>query len=127
MDKKEYHILFCDPLGDLCPVTNFIEKLKPRPQAKVLHFLSLLQEQGPTLPRPYADILHDGIHEMRITVRGDRVRLLYFFCFESFIILHTVFFKNTDKVPEKHIREMIKFRSHFLSKRTSVQLEEVVL
>jgi hypothetical protein len=39
---------------------------------------------GPTLPRPYADLLKDGIHELRIRLSGDHIRMLYFFCFRKF-------------------------------------------
>ncbi len=30
----------------------------------------LLEEKGPPLPRPYADLLTDGIHELRVKLSG---------------------------------------------------------
>jgi hypothetical protein len=37
----------------------------------ILGLISFLQQKGPTLPRPYADLLEDGIHELRIRLSGD--------------------------------------------------------
>lgn len=108
----------------LCPVTEFINKCPPKHQVKVLRLLSLLEEQGPVLPRPYADTLHDGIHELRFTLSSDNVRVLYFFCYQHFIVLYNVFFKNTNKVPESHIQEVMDYRERFLKKTSKTKLEE---
>jgi hypothetical protein len=83
---------------------------------KVLHFLELLEEMGPTLPRPYADLLEDGIHELRIKLSGDQMRLLYFFCFETCIIVYRALKKNTSKLPDEYIREIVQYRALFLSR-----------
>ena len=123
MDKK-WHILFCDETESLCPVTEFINQCPPRHQVKVLRLLSLLEEKGPVLPRPYADLLRDGIHELRFTLSRENVRVLYFFCFRKFIVLYNVFLKNTQKVPEKQIREVMKYRDSFLEKASPEKLEE---
>jgi len=83
-------------------------------QVKVLHFLELLEEMGPTLPRPYADLLEDGIHELRVKLSGDQMRLLYFFCFETYIVVYRALIKNTSKVPDHYIRETRRYREAFL-------------
>ena len=123
MDKK-WRILFCDETESLCPVTEFINQCPPRHQVKVLRLLSLLEEKGPILPRPYADLLRDGIHELRFTLSRDNVRVLYFFCFKNFIVLYNVFFKNTKKVPEKQIRAVLDYRDQFLAKASPEKLED---
>jgi hypothetical protein len=64
------------------------------PMGKVIAWIDKLQEMGPLLPRPYADILRDGIHELRIKVSRNQVRTLYFFVFESRIILTHPIYKN---------------------------------
>ena len=122
--NKKWHILFCDEMKEACPVTDFINECDPKHQVKILRLLSLLEEQGPILPRPYADVLHNGIHELRFTLSGDKVRVLYFFCFQKFIVLYYVFFKNTQKVPEKYIDKVIEYRDAFLNKITRDQIEE---
>jgi hypothetical protein len=123
--EQKWHILFCDEMEQACPVTDFINTCHPRHQVKVLRLLSLLEEQGPILPRPYADVLYDGIHELRFTISRERVRVLYFFCYQNFIVLYYVFFKNTRKVPEKYINKVIEYRSDFLERVSPKNLEDV--
>jgi phage-related protein/DNA-binding Xre family transcriptional regulator len=122
MDKK-WSILFCDPAFNPCPASEFIASCKPAHQIKVMHFLELLEESGPTLPRPYADILREGIHELRIKLSGDRVRILYFFCFETFIVLFQALRKHTSAVPEQAITETVRYRTDLLSRVDRNELE----
>jgi len=122
---RKWQILFCDEVEEACPVTRFINQCPPKHQVKVLRILSLLEEQGPTLPRPYADTLHNGIHELRFTLSRDRVRVLYFFCFQRFIVLYNTFLKSTQKVPEKYISRAIEYRDDFLERITPEKLEAV--
>lgn len=121
--NNKWHILFCDEVEQACPVTQFINDCRPEHQVKVLRILSLLEEMGPTLPRPYADTLHDGIHELRFTLAKERVRVLYFFCYRKFIVLYYVFLKNTQRVPEKFIDRVIQYRDRFLDRVSEKVLE----
>ena len=98
----------------------------PKQKVKILRFLALLEEHGPVLPRPYADILYNGIHELRIKLSGDHIRILYFFCYEKFIILYYAFVKNTDRVPDKFIRKVIAYRDDLLGAISPEQLEKVI-
>ncbi|MCK5836841.1 MAG: type II toxin-antitoxin system RelE/ParE family toxin [Desulfobacula sp.] len=122
--RQKWHILFCDEMEQACPVTEFINQCPPRHQVKVLRLLSLLEEKGPVLPRPYADVLYDGIHELRFTLSRTKVRVLYFFCYQKFIVLYYVFFKATQKVPEKFIKKVIDYRTDFLERASRKKLEE---
>jgi phage-related protein/DNA-binding Xre family transcriptional regulator len=121
--NKTWSILFCDPDFKPCPASEFLESCKPSHQIKVLHFLELLEETGPTLPRPYADILREGIHELRIKLSGDQVRLLYFFCFETFIVLYQALKKQTSAVPEHAIMETVRYRQALMSRVDRNELE----
>lgn len=121
--QKKWNILFCSETDRECPVTEFINSCAPAHQVKMLRMLSLLEENGPVLPRPYADILHDGIHELRLTLARDQVRILYFFCYETYIVLYHVFFKTTRRVPEKYINQVMTYRERFLSRISRDQLE----
>lgn len=122
-DHTHWHVLFCDEQLEGCPVTDFIDDRKPKHQVKILRFLDLLESQGPTLPRPYADLLRDGIHELRVKLSGSQVRLLYFFCHRSFIILYHAFVKNTDRVPERLIDDVVNYRDAFLDATPKHRLE----
>ena len=126
MSKNRWTIVYCDEEMDPCPVTDFIDTCAPKHQVKILRFLSLLEEMGPTLPRPYSDLLKDGIHELRIKLSGDQVRMLYFFCFRKFIVFYVAFVKNTDRVPEKFILRVRRYRDNFMRRITARKLEELV-
>ena len=114
--SKKWNVLFCDPFMKPCPVSEFIDTCRSEHQMKILHFIELLEEMGPTLPRPYADLLEDGIHELRVKLSGDHMRLLYFFCFESYIIIYRALRKSTSKVPVEYIRETRRYREEFLDR-----------
>ena len=73
---------------------------------------------GPTLPRPYADLLKDGVHELWIKLSGDQIRMLHFFCFRKFIVFYVAFVKNTRQVPEKFIDRVKRYRNSFLYRVT---------
>ncbi len=121
--NKKWSVLFCDPYFKPCPVSEFLEACKPAHQIKVLHFLELLEETGPTLPRPYADVLREGIHELRIKLSGEQIRLLYFFCFETFIVLYRALKKHTSAVPDDVIVETVRYRKALMSRVERSELE----
>ena len=105
----------------------FINSKDERNQAKIFAWLDKLSELGPNLPRSYADLLIDGIHELRIKLSGSQIRILYFFCYKDYIILTNQFVKNTDKVPKAEINKAIKRRETFLQKYTEKILKELNL
>jgi phage-related protein len=76
------------------------------------------------LKRPYADLLRDGIHELRIKITGTQVRILYFFCFQNIIILTNVFEKHTAEVPESEIKLAMNCRNDFLKRFSEKDFEE---
>ena len=123
--KKKWHVLFCDPFMKPCPVSEFLDSLRQEHRVKVLHFLELLEEMGPTLHRPYADLLEDGIHELRIKLSGEQVRLLYFFSYEHYIVVYRALRKTSDRVPFEYIRETINYREVFLGRMDRESLRRI--
>ncbi len=75
-----------------------------------------LEERGPNVPRPYADILTDGIHELRVKLSGDQYRMLYFFCYRNFIVMTHAFHKKSTRVQKKEIKKAINYRTDFLER-----------
>ncbi len=120
-----WRVLYYETSEGDCVVREFIDSRKGRDQAKILALISYLQDQGPTLPRPYADLLEDGIHELRIKLSGDQFRVLYFFCYRRFIVLTHAFMKVSAKVPWAEIQKAKKYRSDFLSRFEESDLEEM--
>ncbi|HHE38562.1 MAG TPA: type II toxin-antitoxin system RelE/ParE family toxin [Candidatus Cloacimonetes bacterium] len=114
--KREWKIIYYESSENKCPIMEFIDSRSKRNQAKILGLISLLQEYGPNLPRPYADLLYDGIHELRIKLSGEDTRILYFFCYRDFIVLTHSFIKTTGKIPKSEIKKAKKYRDDFLQR-----------
>lgn len=68
-------------------VKEFFHGLDDKVQAKVYARLTLLEEEGPNLKRPYADIVQGKIRELRIKFSKNEIRILYFFFHKNEIIL----------------------------------------
>jgi len=116
MNKIEWEVIYYEMENEKCPIMEFIDLRSKRNQAKILSYISLLQDKGPHLPRPYADLLEDGIHELRIKLSGEQTRILYFFCFHNLIVLTHAFTKTTAKVPKPEIIKAKKYRADFLTR-----------
>lgn len=121
-----WHVLYYESVDGKCPVKEFIDSISERNQAKTLALIAALEERGPNLPRPYADLLRDGIHELRVKLTGKQVRIFYFFCWRDFIVLTNVLMKTTDKVPEPEINNARKCRDDFLKRIDEEMLRELV-
>ncbi len=62
-----------------CPFLEWIERLPVKVQAKCFLRVERLRELGHELRRPEADLLRDGIYELRASLQGVHYRILYFF------------------------------------------------
>ena len=114
--EKKWNVTYYSKQNGLKPVEKYLKELPINERAKALAFIGLLEEKGPNLSRPYADLLEDGIHELRVKLTGTQVRLLYFFCYQNIIILTNVFDKHTDRVPKEQIKLAKESRTDFLSR-----------
>ena len=85
------------------PARIFVELLDVRARAKVMRWLSMLEEKGPALPRPYADVLDGPIRELRVGCGRLAIRLLYFFHGRSIIVVAHGFLKKTRSVSADDI------------------------
>jgi phage-related protein len=119
-----WKVIYYETKEGSCSVQSFIDSRSINNRAKIFSMIAILEEIGPTLPRPYADLLKNGIHELRVKLSGDQVRFLYFFCYKDFIVLTHAFIKNTGKVPEKEINKALKYKSDFLKRFTESQIRE---
>lgn len=61
------------------PVLKWLDTLPATAQDKCRIKIERLGELGHELRRPEADLLRDGIHELRIGLQGINYRILYFF------------------------------------------------
>jgi hypothetical protein len=111
-----WRVLYYSKKDGSMPVMEYIDNLSLKEQEKTLALIELLEEKGPNLPRPYADLLEDGIHELRIKLTGTQVRFLYFFCYRDIIVLTNVFDKHSAKVPKTEISIAKENRVDFINR-----------
>jgi len=121
--KSQWQVIYYETETGISFVEDFIDAQNIRNQAKILNLISLLEEKGPNLPRLYADLLSEGIHELRIKISGNQSRILYFFCYQKYIVLTHTFIKITDKVPKVEINKAIQYRNDFLKRHPKNNLE----
>ncbi|MDR0448487.1 MAG: type II toxin-antitoxin system RelE/ParE family toxin [Treponema sp.] len=124
--NSKWQLLYYVKKDGTKPVEEYIKKCSINERAKTLAFIEHLIEKGPDLNRPYADLLEDGIHELRIKLTGNQVRILYFFCYNDIIILTNVFEKHTDKVPKSEIKIAKKYRNDFLGRYTEQEIRRLL-
>ncbi len=72
-------LVFFKDLDGSIPALDWLDEQSSKVKAKCQERLIRLQDMGHELRRPEADLLRDGIHELRIGFQGVNYRLLYFF------------------------------------------------
>ncbi len=108
-------ILFKDADGSV-PVLEWLQALQTsnrRGFAKCVARIRRLAELGHELRRPEADLLRDGIYELRAKYRHVQYRFLYFFHGRTIAVLAHAITKK-DKVPDVEIGRAIRRKEAFL-------------
>ena len=119
----EYEVLFYEEADGKCPPEEFLYGLAPKVRGKIFRWLALLEREGPSLPRPYADVLRGKIRELRIGFGGLHYRLLYFFHGKRVVVTNG-FVKKTAAVPVEEIERSHRFMVDFQQRveRGEIQL-----
>lgn len=99
--------------NDEVPAKEFINSLPRKPLAKGLKLLEELSKQGHELRRPQADILREGIYELRWRDVKVQYRLLYFFHGQGLVVVSHGIQKKSDAVPEIEIDRAIRRKENF--------------
>jgi phage-related protein len=96
------------------PFLEWFGELPSKAQDKCRVRLERLAELGHELRRPEADLLRDGIHELRVGLRGLNYRMLYFFHGREMVVVSHGIIKE-QLVPPREIalavRRMVLFKS----------------
>lgn len=111
-----YCVEFYRDAGGGCPAEDFLAALPVKVRAKAAKWLQLLQEEGPDLKRPYADILAEDIRELRLSFGRLEVRFLYFIEGRE-IVLTNGFLKKTRHTPVREIERAQRRRADWLAER----------
>ena len=110
MPKTTVHFYQEQP-GDV-PVLDWLRRLRRRHRgvyAKCVARIQRLAELGHELRRPEADLLRDGIYELRVRRGRVHYRLLYFFHGRHVAILAHALVKE-GKVPDADIERALRRR-----------------
>ena len=85
------------------PVTEYVERLPEKDQAKVLAALDYLADQGPALRRPHAAHVRGKLWELRISLGRKEHRLLYYFREGRIVVVAHAITKKTPALPPREI------------------------
>lgn len=99
-----------------CPAIEFLKGLPTKIRAKIAKWIEKLEQEGPNLPRPYADIVRGKIREFRVSFGSNEYRFLYFFLGKRIIIAHG-FLKKTQKIPPEEIKRAERYMEDFLQRK----------
>jgi phage-related protein len=108
-------VVFYQEDRDDVPVLDWLKELRrsdQRAYESCVAAIARLTDFGHELRRPLADILRDGIHELRIRKGRVNYRILYFFHGRNLAILGHALTKE-DKVPNADIERAIRRKRAF--------------
>lgn len=95
------------------PLLEWFDGLAEKAQDKCVARLERLRELGHELRRPEADILRDGIYELRAKQGNMNFRMLYFFQGQVAVVVSHGFAKQEAAVPAAEIRKAVERKQRF--------------
>ena len=104
-------VFYKDREGNV-PVLNWLDRLPPKIQDKCVVKIERLRELGHELRRPEADLLREGIYELRVGRQGTNYRILYFFHRQVAAVLAHGLIKERE-VPAKDIEKALERKRQF--------------
>ena len=93
-------------------IQEWLKALPLKVQAKCFLYLEHLCREGHQLRRPVADLLRDGIYELRPSLQGVHYRILYFFVGKDVVVVSHGLVKES-KVPAVEIHRAIERKKKF--------------
>jgi len=107
-----------------CPFLDWFNELPAKVQDKCYLRLERLREMGHELRRPEADLLRDGIYELRVSQQGVHHRILYFFHRAiAAVISHGLVKERV--VPPNEINRAVERKKRFVANPPRHTYEEV--
>ena len=113
---SDFEIVLYQKQDGTQPVSEFIDSLNVKMQAKVLRSIGLLKQNAYELREPYTKTIQDGILELRIQQGNDIARILYFFVVGRKIVLTNGFIKKTQKTPQREIELAKKYKQDYINR-----------
>lgn len=85
----------------VAPLLEWLDELPEKVQDKCRIKIERLSEMGNELRRPEADLLQEGIYELRVRWQSVNYRILYFFAGQGVAIFHMASPKKKEYLPKK--------------------------
>ena len=104
-------VFYCEDDGS-APLLDWLDTLPAKALAKCRVRIERLRELGHELRRPEADLLRDGIYELRVGLGGMNYRMLYFFHGNVAALLAHGLSKER-QVPPKEIDKAVERKARF--------------
>lgn len=105
-------VVFYQEAAGSVPVLDWLDTLSAKAQDKCRVKIERLRDLGYELRRPEADLLRDGIYELRVGLQGINYRILYFFHGKVVAVLAHGLVKER-VVPPREIEEAVKRKQRF--------------
>ena len=83
-------------------VDDYLDAMQKKHRQKAMAIMARLEEEGPNLKRPHADVIRGKIRELRCGFHTFEHRFLYFFQNKVIVITHG-FLKKTSRIREDEI------------------------
>jgi phage-related protein len=104
--NSDYEVIFYRDLRTgKSPVTDYVEHLGEKEQAKILKYIEFLRVSHGYLDEPYSKHITRKIRELRVDFAHNRHRVFYFAFIGKKIILLHAFLKKTAKTPNAEIQK----------------------
>ncbi|MEX0677940.1 MAG: type II toxin-antitoxin system RelE/ParE family toxin [Pirellulales bacterium] len=117
-------VLFRDTAGKV-PLLEWLDDLPRKARAKCIARIGRLAQLGHELRRPEADLLRDGIYELRVGLSGIHYRMLYFYYARGVAVLsHGL--KKRREVPPNEIDLAVRRKDQFQHAPATHTHEEVI-
>jgi phage-related protein len=110
-------LLFLQESGGFAPVWELLKDLRarnPKAYAKCVVRMRRLAEMGHELRRPEADLLRDGIYELRTRLGTVNYRMLYFFHGRNVAVLAQAITKENE-IPAIEINRALERKRIFVA------------
>ena len=98
------------------PMLDWLDQLQMKVRDKCIVRIERLAEYGHELRRPEADLLRDGIHELRVRHGSVNYRILYFFHSGLAVLSHGCSKENV--VPAREIDRAVAHKERFAKNPT---------
>lgn len=111
-------LLFFQDADGAAPVWEWLKDLRagnPKAYAKCVVRIRRLAELGHELRRPEADLLRDGIYELRARLGTVNYRILYFFHGRNVAVLAHALTKE-DEIPIVEINRAVERKRAFIAR-----------